>query len=80
VEDGSYTRIHNLQLGYTFPSLNVKGIKNLRIYVGAQNVATFTKYSGFNPEVQSDSQQYQGVDRGQYPVPRSYNAGISLGL
>jgi TonB-linked SusC/RagA family outer membrane protein len=80
VEDGSFTRIHNLQLGYTFPRLNVKGIKTLRIYVGAQNLHTFTKYSGFNPEVQSDSQQYQGVDRGQYPVPHSYNAGIALGL
>ena len=80
VEDGSFTRIHNLQLGYSFPHLNVKSIKSIRIYVGAQNVATFTKYSGFNPEVQSDSQQYQGVDRGQYPVPKSYNAGISLGL
>ena len=80
VEDGSFTRIHNLQLGYSFPHLNVKGIKSVRVYVGAQNVATFTKYSGFNPEVQSDSQQYQGVDRGQYPVPKSYNAGISLGL
>ncbi|HEV2482740.1 MAG TPA: SusC/RagA family TonB-linked outer membrane protein [Puia sp.] len=80
VEDGSFTRIHNIQLGYTFPHLNVKGIKGLRIYVSAQNIHTFTKYSGFNPEVQSDSQQYQGIDRGQYPVPRSYNAGISLGL
>lgn len=80
VESGSFTRIHNIQLGYTFPTLNVKGIKSLRVYVGAQNVATFTSYSGFNPEVQSDSQQYQGVDRGQYPVPHSYNAGISLGL
>ena len=80
VEDGSFTRIHNLQLGYTFPFMNVKGIKSLRVYVSAQNVATITKYGGFNPEVQSDSQQYQGVDRGQYPVPKSYNAGIALGL
>jgi TonB-linked SusC/RagA family outer membrane protein len=80
VEDGSFTRIRNLQLGYTFPFLKVNGIKSVRIYVGAQNLATFTKYKGFNPEVQSDSQQYQGVDRGQYPVPKSFNAGLSLGL
>lgn len=80
VEDGSFTRIRNIQLGYTFPFLKVNGIKSVRIYVGAQNLATFTKYKGFNPEVQSDSQQYQGVDRGQYPLPKSFNAGISLGL
>jgi len=80
VESGSFTRIRNIQLGYTFPFLKVNGIKSVRIYVGAQNLATITKYKGFNPEVQSDSQQYQGVDRGQYPVPKSFNAGISLGL
>ena len=80
VEDGSFTRIRNLQLGYNLPFLKVNGIKSVRVYVGAQNIATFTKYKGFNPEVQSDSQQYQGVDRGQYPVPKSFNAGISLGL
>ena len=80
VEDGSFTRIRNLQLGYTFPSLKINGIKNLRVYVSAQNFVTFTKYSGFNPEVQSDSQQYQGVDRGQYPVPKSLNAGVSIGF
>jgi len=80
VESGSFTRIRNLQLGYSLPFLKVNGIKSVRIYVGAQNIATFTKYKGFNPEVQSNSQQYQGVDRGQYPVPKSFNAGISLGL
>ncbi|HVW59573.1 MAG TPA: SusC/RagA family TonB-linked outer membrane protein [Puia sp.] len=80
IESGSFTRIRNLQLGYTFPFLKVNGIKSVRVYVGAQNLATFTKYKGFNPEVQSDSQQYQGVDRGQYPVPKSFNAGLSLGL
>lgn len=80
VESGSFTRIRNLQLGYTFPFLKVNGIKSVRVYVGAQNLATFTKYKGFNPEVQSDSQQYQGVDRGQYPLPKSFNAGLSLGL
>lgn len=80
VEDGSFTRLRNIQLGYTFPFLKVNGIQSLRVYVSAQNIATFTKYDGFNPEVQSNSQQYQGVDRGQYPVPRSFNVGLSLGL
>ena len=80
VEDGSFTRIRNIQLGYSLPFLKVNGIKSVRIYVGAQNLATITKYKGFNAEVQSDTQQYQGVDRGQYPVPKSFNAGISLGL
>ena len=80
VEDGSFTRIRNLQIGYTLPPLKLNGVKSVRIYVGAQNIATITKYKGFNPEVQSDNQQYQGVDRGQYPVPKSFNAGISLGL
>lgn len=80
IEDGSFTRLRNIQLGYSLPFLKVNGIKSVRIYVGAQNIATITKYKGFNPEVQSDSQQYQGVDRGQYPVPKSFNAGLSLGL
>ncbi|HTI11762.1 MAG TPA: SusC/RagA family TonB-linked outer membrane protein [Puia sp.] len=80
IEDGSFTRIRNLQIGYTFPFLKVNSIKSVRIYVGGQNLATFTKYKGFNPEVQSNGQQYQGVDRGQYPVPKSFNAGVSLGL
>lgn len=78
VEDGSFTRIRNIQLGYTLPYW--KGIKSLRVYASVQNIATITTYKGFNPEVQSNSQQYQGVDRAQYPVPRIVNFGATIGL
>ncbi len=80
VEDGSFTRIRNIQVGYTLPATVVKGIKSLRLYAGVQNIATITGYKGFNPEVQSNSQQYQGVDRAQYPVPRIVSFGATIGL
>jgi TonB-linked SusC/RagA family outer membrane protein len=80
IEKGSFTRIRNIQLGYTFPTGFVKDIKSLRVYASVQNIATFTSYSGVNPEVQSNSQLYQGVDRAQYPLPRIFAFGVTTGL
>lgn len=88
VEDGSYIRIKNIQLGYSLPSelLNKqKAIQGARLSVGVQNAFTFTKYKGYDPEVGayvgnnvSASDQLIGVDYGRYPLTRMYT--ISLGI
>lgn len=74
LEDGSYLRLKNLQLGYTLPrNLSEKlQISSLRIYVSAQNLLTFTSYSGYDPEVGG------GVDYGNYPQSRTYMLGVNL--
>ena len=79
IEDGSYLRIQNISLGYTLPRQWVKkaGIYNLKIYANMQNVYTFTKYSGFDPEI-GISNGLNGVDNGRYPSPRIYTAGINV--
>ncbi|MGC4232594.1 MAG: TonB-dependent receptor [Niabella sp.] len=84
VEDGSYLRLKNLALGYTLPaSITSKAkIKKLRLYVSAQNLVTWTKYTGFDPEVSRNGQNalYSGFDYGGYPGVRTYLAGLSLTL
>ena len=81
IEDGSYLRIQNISLGYNLPAdLNKKiGIGNLKIYGTIQNLYTFTNYSGYDPEIGSyngDALQ-TGVDRGRYPIPRTFTIGIN---
>jgi hypothetical protein len=77
VEDASYLRLKNLTLGYTLPEklLAKFGFGNLRIYLSSQNLLTFTKYSGIDPEVGGD-----GIDIGLYPQPRTFMFGINIGL
>src|SRR5690606_6454636 len=55
IEDGSYLRLQNAQLGYTFQSAFSGHVKNLRIYASGQNLLTFTKYSGYDPEIGAPS-------------------------
>jgi len=83
VEDGSYLRIQNISLAYTFPKswLRHAGIGNIRLYTNLQNVYTFTKYSGFDPEIGiqgSGQNRTTGVDQGRYPSPRIYTVGLNL--
>ncbi|MDQ0106265.1 TonB-linked SusC/RagA family outer membrane protein [Chitinophaga terrae (ex Kim and Jung 2007)] len=81
VEDGSYVRLRNVTLGYTFDKqLFHNKIQGLRVYVSGQNVATWTHYTGYNPEVNArpDSPLSQGEDYGTYPLPRTFIAGINL--
>lgn len=82
VEDGSYMRIKNLQLGYTLPKgiLKYARIEKLRIYVAAQNLLTFTSYSGFDPEIglSKKSSLDIGIDRGTYPQARTISIGANL--
>jgi TonB-linked SusC/RagA family outer membrane protein len=81
VEDGSYVRLRNVTLGY---SLNRKWLANkistARIYFTAQNLYTWTKYTGYNPEVNArpESPLSQGEDYGTYPLARTYTLGINL--
>ncbi len=78
VEDGSYFRCKNLMLGYTLPT--IKGVNRLRIYVSANNLFTITKYSGFDPEVNTyaGSNTAIGIDNLVYPQSKSFLGGIQL--
>ncbi|MDR1939123.1 MAG: TonB-dependent receptor [Tannerellaceae bacterium] len=78
IEDGSYMRIKTITLGYTFDKLKV--IKSLRIYAAGQNLFTFTGYSGFDPEVnsQGNSNLQLGVDYNAYPASKSVLFGINV--
>jgi TonB-linked SusC/RagA family outer membrane protein len=82
IEDGSYLRIRNITLGYTFPaSVSRKWmIENLRIYANIQNLYTFTNYTGYDPEIGAStaSQNVFGLDNGRYPSPQVYSFGVSL--
>ncbi|SHJ74205.1 TonB-linked outer membrane protein, SusC/RagA family [Reichenbachiella agariperforans] len=104
VEDGSFSRLRNVTLGYDLTRLGGVGdiFTNCRVYVSAQNLLTFTKYSGLDPEVGAYSNREvnsppgaigstptnangqptgnfeSGVDRGNYPMPKSFIAGIEI--
>lgn len=82
IEDGSYVRIRTLTLGYSLPTplLSTLHLSRARLYVSAQNPFTFTKYTGFNPEVSSrpDSALSPGEDYGTYPLPRTTSVGVNL--
>jgi len=84
VENGSYLRVKNLQFGYTLPAnLTSKiHVKNLRVFASFDNLLTFTKYSGLDPELfglYGDPFHY-GVDMVNYPQPRTYSVGLNLTL
>ena len=79
VEDGSYLRLRNVQLGYTLPksvSGYVPGLGSVRVYVTGRNVFTITKYTGFDPETPGIGVFGRGVDDGSYPNVRSFTAGL----
>jgi TonB-dependent starch-binding outer membrane protein SusC len=80
VEDGSFIKIKNIQLGYTFPAAVTKKIfSRLRIYAQVKNAFTFTKYSGYDPEIAGGILD-TGIDRGAYPQARTYSFGIDIKL
>ncbi|UZD21731.1 TonB-dependent receptor [Algoriphagus halophytocola] len=87
VEDGSYLRLKNISLGYSIPSSLLdawsKGnISKVRVYVSAQNLLTFTDYSGYDPEISVrtgiNSSLGTGIDYGQFPAARTIMGGIQL--
>lgn len=79
VENGSYMRIKNVTLGYTLPKalLTKIGVRSARVFANAQNLATFTKYTGLDPEVGINQ---NGVDLGLYPQARIILVGVNVGL
>ncbi len=78
IEDGSFAKIKNLQLGYTIPKSILKGQNtSLRIYAQVKNAYTFTKYTGFDPEI-SGGILNSGVDYGSYPQARIFLAGLDF--
>jgi len=80
VEDGSYLRLRNIQLGYTLPAQIAQRMKltSLRIYVSGTNLATWTDFTGFSPEVSSENVLSVGIDGGSYPVAKTLTAGINV--
>lgn len=87
VEDGSYLRLRNLQIGYTLPTdLSRKlTLSRVRFYISGQNLLTFTKYSGLDPEIGqvrdpngNTSATVSGLDVGNYPTSRFYTLGLNV--
>ncbi len=80
VEDGSFVRMKNIQLGYKLPQRVLKKIKadNLRVYVSANNLFTLTKYQGFDPDIGSTGVLSSGVDFGLYPQAKTFMVGLQL--
>lgn len=77
LEDGDYLRFKTIQLGYSLPSdaINKAGLQKTRIYLTAENLFTFTKYSGYDPEIGGS---VMGIDRGFYPQARTFMLGVNL--
>lgn len=78
VEDGSFLRLKTLTLGYTLPKIG--GVKNIKVYVSAQNLVTWTKYTGYDPEISSYEQSnlLPGIDYGAYPNARTFIGGLNI--
>lgn len=82
VEDGSYLRLQNISLGYTLPAnlLDRLNMNKLRVFISTNNLFTITGYSGLDPAVGGAADTNFGIDLGNYPVTRSYTAGLNIGF
>ncbi len=82
IEDGSFLRLNNLQLGYTLPTslLDKAGLRNVRVYLTGQNLLTITKYTGLDPDIGGSGILAPGYDNNAFPNVRSYIAGIQIGF
>ena len=80
VEDASFLRIQNIQVGYTFDQSTIAkiGMEKVRVYISANNVHTFTNYQGYDPSASSGSPIGAGIDKGFYPVAATYMLGLNL--
>lgn len=80
VEDGSYFRIRNIQIGYSFSKAiaDSLAVKKLRIYLSAQNPWTSFKYNGFSPEIMNSDRVQMGIDNNIYPISAIYTMGMNL--
>lgn len=77
VEDGSFVRVQNIQLGYSLDN-QFLDIESFRLYISANNPFTFTKYKGFDPTSSSGSPIGGGFDQGFYPNPRTFSLGVNI--
>lgn len=82
VEDGSYMKLQNMQIGYTIPAtiLNQRIFSRFRVYVSGQNVITISKYRGYDPDFISNGLFSRGFDYGSFPNPRAFLFGIQAGF
>jgi hypothetical protein len=87
LEDGSYLRVKVLTLGYNLPKGTLSRVgrgvlENARIFVTGQNLLTFTKYTGYDPEIGSrfGAALTSGIDYGQFPQPRTILVGLQIGF
>ena len=82
VEDADFVKLRNVELGYTFTGSqwNMKTLKTMRVFVGGQNLLTFTKYQGFDPDISTNGSSAiaQGLDLNSYPAYRTINFGVKL--
>jgi iron complex outermembrane receptor protein len=82
LEDGSYVRLSNVTLGYTLRPASISWLSNLRIYVTGNNLLLFTKYSGYDPDVNTDANKDNiaslGIDNTNYPNARSFTFGVNV--
>ncbi len=81
VEDGSYLRLQNMQIGYTIPEVlcrKTKLFSSCRVYISGQNIFTLTKYSGLDPELGINSPLDMGVDNTHYPTSRTFTVGVNM--
>ena len=79
IEDGSFFRFRNLQIGYSLPQqvLERLKVKKIRVYANAQNIKTWHKNSGYTPEIGGSALAF-GIDGGTYPMPMILTYGINL--
>lgn len=84
VENGSYLRIQNISVGYKLPErwANKAKLASIRVYASAQNIYTFTDYSGYDPELGAYNKdiRFMNIDNGSYPVPRTFTVGVNVEL
>jgi TonB-dependent starch-binding outer membrane protein SusC len=80
LEDGSYLRLRNLQLGYNFKEIKLKkyNISKLRLYISGSNLLTFTNYKGYDPEIITFNPLVANLDYGTYPIPKIYIMGFQI--
>lgn len=82
LESGSYLRLRNIELGYNISksALTRVGFTNARVFISGQNLLTFTKYSGLDPDITGVNIFERGLDNGQYPALRIISAGVNFGF
>jgi hypothetical protein len=82
LENGSYVRLRNLEIGYSLPAAWTSKIKfhSARVFISAQNLLTITKYKGLDPDISNTNLGMRGLDSGFWPSSRIFSAGVNIDL